>query len=734
MTRTRPCPQWSKSPTCLRKDWQPLMNEQNLSLSPKLERALTDYYTTPQPAPDFADCLEQNLLAQFSASTAHPRTGQPANRNTPEPQRGSTFMQTLRTYPALVWLLAILALALLTGAAYALGQFSGYLPGLGFVQGKNGEVLTLSEPAQLRGDTFTLRVLQAVSDERTFSLTVEQKGQPPLPVLQAEPFASIILPGGQALEFRQSYGSREQDNLLITVFEFSPLPPQTRQVVLRYELQDAGNSLWQVELPFGLRPLQADEVIPPPAGEAWQPITSESQAGLRLVLQNVATASDKTVLQVALRFDHPGGALHGEWGVLLKDEKGRVYPLSLLTSDTDNLVKTYETRAFQGGEMLTLSLISFPDSAHLPLSQGFEEEAQAFLFDPGPDAQVGQSWRLDKTLSAGEFSLKIVQATLVAPGVLELRTQSAVPVTAVFFSSEKSRRAAINPTEQDGSLISTLFFDPLPKEPFTIFLTRVYYPAQGEWNIHWLASAVSSEIQVGNTATLPPAPPLSVSPTPAFSDPAWVELVQLTESFDSSFQQGPGWIHYRTQTNTYPAAGQTFLPPLIFTEQWLEIDPQGYVLRSLYTDSDSQGNLLQQSATIGNYTINFSTGETGDTGGEPYHFSTSTLRQDFNSALTSGARVTIEKSACDQPSPCFLITFWETFGAPLQNPGETQAFSGLAHQVLLSPEGQTLKTSAFWRMEDGTERMDFVQTLFTLEKLPAPPAEVLQVLENIVLP
>jgi hypothetical protein len=705
------------------------MDEMKPTLPPGLDSALNDFYTAPQPSPDFADRLERQLLAQFPASPGQVRR----IGNFPN-DKWRNLMQTLRTRPALVLLFALLALALLTGAAYAIGRLSGYIPGFGFT-GDTGAALTLLEPVEITHEGIILRILQATSDPERFSVTVEQIGQVDATSDFIDPFASVFLPDDKKIEFRQSSSDRE-DNRLVTVFEFAPLPSGTGELTLRYEIIDRDQGvLWQAELLLRLRPLRGDEIIPLPAQETWQPISSKSQGGLRLVLENVAAASDKTILQVAMRFDQPDTNLNNDWNVLLKDNQGQSYPLTLVMSDSNNLVKTYETIPFKGGELLTLSLTSFPDPVNLPLSQDFWDDAPAFTFNPGLNPQVGQTWQLDKTLQAGDFNLKITQAALTAPGVLVISLQSEPKITAAMFRSEKASGAGGDIPGQEGIIAATLYFDSLPTEPFEIYLMRVYYTAQGEWNIPWQAPAAPLGVQVGGTATPTSTQSIFITPTPAFSDPAWLELIRLNESFDLPFQQGPGWIRHVTETETFPRPDQTFPPPYIKSEQWLEIDENGYVIRTLHTDYDSAGNILQQSVTVGDYFVNFTVGDSGYLSGRRYRFSSSSLLQDFNAALEYNTIVTIEEILCEGGEPCYQITFLETFGAAVQNPGETRTLSGWARQVWVDKaSGKTLQTRTLWRFEDGTEQIEYTQTLLSLERLPAPPNKVTEILDKVAVP
>ncbi len=712
------------------------MDDMNPTLPPSLDSALNDFYTAPQPAPDFADQLERQLLAQFSALNTNRLTRKPTNRSTGERFNWRTTMQTLRARPALVFLLAILALALLTGAAYAIGRLSGFIPGFGFTTGDPGSVYLLAEPVEITHEGITLRVLQAASDSQRFSVTVEQVGQVETASDFIYPFAAVLLPDGQEIEFRESSGDQE-NNHLVNIFEFAPLPPETSEISLRYAITERNRSiLWQAELPLRLRLLRDDEIIPPPAQGPWQPIASESQAGLRLVLENVAVASDKTILQVALRFDQPSLSLNTDWNALLKDSQGRVYPLALVMSDSSNQVKTYETVPFQGGELLTLSLTSFPDPANLPLSQDFWDDAPAFTFDPGPNPQLGQTWQLDETLYAGDFTLRLSGAQAVSSTEIVFLFAPTDPVRAVMLISDAATGAGGETHVRDGLINAPVRFASLPKAPIELSIMRVYYTAQGEWNIPWQAPVAPPDVRVGGTATPSPTPSIFLTPTPAFSDPAWLELVRLNESFDIPFQQGPGWIRHVTEIETFPRPWQTFPPPYIKSEQWLEMDEQGYVIRALYTDYDKAGKILQQSASVGDYSINFTSGDSSYFGGQRCRFTSAFLRQDFNAVVKYGnTSVTIEEILCEDGKPCYQITFLETFGNPVQNPGETQSFSGSARQVWVDKtSGKTIKTRTLWRFEDGTERVESTQTLLTLEKLPAPPQEVLDLLSKIVLP
>jgi hypothetical protein len=66
-----------------------------------------------------------------------------------------TFLQFLRARPALALLIVLLAIGLLTGAAYAISRLTGFIPAFGFISGE-GDIYVLGEPASASVDGVTL--------------------------------------------------------------------------------------------------------------------------------------------------------------------------------------------------------------------------------------------------------------------------------------------------------------------------------------------------------------------------------------------------------------------------------------------------------------------------------------------------------------------------------------------------------------------------------------------------
>ena len=485
-------------------------------------------------------------------------------------------------------------------------------------------------------------------------------------------------------------------------------------------------------LTFTLRPAQTDEVLPI-FSENTLPIQGAMREHMALMLNNVAMSTDRTVLQVSLHFDQPGVWLTAPWGITMKDDQGRIYPLTDITPQTTDigLTRLYQTVPLQGNEKLTLNLVSFPPDRDLPMLMDFSTNPAVFTFDPGTDPQVGQTWMLDETLQVGPFTLHIVGARMTSPTELFFDFEPIQNVTGAMLYSTLASGASGGVPVQDGHSTVGMTFAKMPNMPFEIELRSIYYTARGPWELEWSAPAAS----ILHFPTMTPAPsptPLTI-PTLASQDPILLEVHALAQKFDHSITQGPAWIHvvYENTSENIPT-GQTYPPPYYKDEQWYEIDEAGWVTRSLTTHYDVNGNILQQSASIGTKGINFTTGDVFEN--SPYRISFDFLTQDLDSALSREQPVLREETNCEDGSRCLLITIREQYNPPIQNPGQPLAFYGGGLRVWIDVEtGQQVKHQSFSQLEDGTEQIRYTQRVLLVERVGAPPDNVLEILESIVV-
>ncbi len=692
------------------------MDDMNWTLPPELESALEDYHSAPQPDPAFASRLDLELRRRFDEIPL------------PLKVERMSFMQTLRARPLVAILVAILALLLLSGVAYAIGRLSGFIPGFGFTSDA-GAVTVLKETVSAESNGITISVEKAVSDRSRFWVEVGARG---ISAGQDSSQAFILLPSGEQIQFQMGNVNSDAGEMRMT-YIFPALTGNPQHVTLLIENLGGEN----FSLPFELRPIRAGEILPVPPTES-APLQSETHDGLTLVLDNVAPDKDKTVFQVSLRFDQEGVWLNSDWNVTLTDANGGVYPLTDITPDTlasSGTTKVYAAAPFNGSEQLILSLAAFPDSENLPMMKNFLLDEAGFSFDPGANPQVGQTWQLDEAVRAGKYTLHVAGARLTAPNELLFEFSPSGNVTGVMLYSSQASGSSGGVPMAEGNFSASMTFEKIPAQPFMVYVSNVYYTARGKWEIHWQPSASPAQASGLPTSTPLPTPALVATPTFASSDPLVLEVQSLAQKFDAPFQQGAGWVHVIWENvSENPQAGQVFPPPYYQDEQWYEVDSDGWVLRNLTTHHDANGKIIQQAATIGNYSINFTTGDTF-TDNPSYRFSLDMLTQSLAQAAQYNAQVLREETTCEDGSPCLLITLLDSFSQPMQNPGEAQTFGGSGNRTWINLQsGQQVKFEWFWVMSDGQERVDSTRRTLLVEKVLSAPQDVLDFFAKVVAP
>lgn len=209
----------------------------------------------------------------------------------------------------------------------------------------------------------------------------------------------------------------------------------------------------------------------------------------------------------------------------------------------------------------------------------------------------------------------------------------------------------------------------------------------------------------------------------------------MAQKFDAPFRQGAGWVQILTETESRQQPGRVFPPAAITSEQWLELDARGYVIRSLWTDRDATGNIIQQSGTIGNYSLNFTTGDAVYNEYGRYPFTMDILTRDLAAAAQYGTTVTRTETTCDDDSPCLLVTLAETFTTPIQNPGESETFSGAFSKIWIDRQsGLQRQQQSGWILADGGFLVNSTYRILRVEKVNTPPDEILRILNGVILP
>jgi hypothetical protein len=699
------------------------MAEMDWTLPTGLDKALTDFYEAPQPDPGFADRLQRRL-----ASRQVELLGTHAKARYPWHSKPTNSFRSFRSRPSVIILAILLSLLLVFGVAYTIAKLAGYLPGYGFIQ-EAGKVYVLGEPVEITRGGVMLRVDKAVSDKSVFWVELTVLG---LPEGLDSSRAFITLPGGEKIQSLMGSETSSASGESHRTYSFPPLDGNPQSVMLLVE--NLGGQ--DFSLPLTLRRLEAGEIIPiQPAGTVLP--QSNTSDGVTLLLDHVAYANDKTILQVSLRFDQPDTWVAGRWQAQLTGPDGSLYPLLDISPGTlDDTTRIYQTVAFTGTEQLTLTLKMFPQGEDMPLFVDFSAEQAGFTFDLGADPQVGQEWELDQVVKVGNYTLHAVRAraTSAQELVFDFEHDKAVTGLMLFTPDPLLHGGAAGLTLQNGNVSAGLTFDKLPTGPLEVRVVRVYYTAHGPWQIHWQPQPAPLALGMATPTAGPTLEPYT-TPTLTSSDPFLVEMQSLLQKFDAPLQQGPAWIHIVSETTARVAPGQVIPPAYVHTEQWYEIDAQGYIVRSVSIDRDADGQILQQSASVGNYAINFTTGDGGLNDAHRYRLTTDELVQYLNQAASSSGTITRQELPCEDGRPCIVVTMQESFPKPITNPGEEQAFWGAGRQVWVdSQTGQQVKFQSFWLLEDGSKLISSTKNNLLVEKVASPPQEILDILAKVVVP
>ena len=699
------------------------MDKMDLTLPPELDATLNRFYADPKPDPAFAARLDVDLRRCFDELSA------------PKVNSQRPLMRSLRARPAFALLMVLVALSLLVGVVYAVGRLSGFIPGFGFTSG-TADVYVLDQPASADVDGITLTVEKAVHDGSRFWVQVCRVG-----LLEEQGVAyidsSVLLPSGEEIRYQMAGNLESNVPETQMTIEFPPLPAGTESLILRFALMASGGELLQsVDIPIVLRPIRPGELIPMLPTETPS-LQSETHDGLTLVLEDVAFDSDKTILQVGLRFDAPDSGLAGDWNVVLADEAGKTYPLLDISTDMgDGNTKLYQAPALNGTEALTLSLITFPyydDGA--PVYAGVADETVYFSFDPGNNPQPGQRWVLDEMLNIAGFQFHVIGANLVSSTELLFEFERVDNLTGVMlFTSDPLLNGATGGVAgREDTFTAKMTFETIPTHPFDVQVMRIYYTAHGPWQIHWKPDAASVQASGLPTTTLFPTGAVYPTPTMAATSSLLYQVQALAQKVDAPLLQGAGWIHTITVQESRVRPGQILPPPYLVTELWVEVDPDGYVIRSLYTDRDENGNILQQSVSVGNYSVNFTTGDAGYNEYSRYLFSTDLFSQDLAQAEEKGLAIQQEETTCDDGSACLFVAVSEAVS--FQNPGESQATTEVGRRVWINLEsGQQVELQAFAYLADGSEQIEFTREILLVEKIDSPTQDVLDILAQVTVP
>ncbi|HEX8993194.1 MAG TPA: hypothetical protein VF784_16045, partial [Anaerolineales bacterium] len=368
-----------------------------------------------------------------------------------------TFGAELRARPLAAILLVILVILLLTGAAYAIGMMTRYIPGIGFVEPSSLRVL--AEPVSQTRLGITVTIEQVAADaERTVvvykteGLTIQaanSKGEGGGP----SGFGSrhlLRLPDGRSWNETPFMGYAGTPEPILNQVQteggwpnyvyrlvYPAVDPQVNELVLIIPVlqnMPAGAAPENWEIPFRLKAAQPEMTFAPilqftpqagapatgsPASvvtEAAPASSGSSLKGFTLRLNNVIEAQDGYVFTGDLSWDSSifptgKGVLSGAVVPTLTDAAGQNVPIEAVHLDAPYVEGhqpwSYRTnrKAFAGP--LTFSIPSIQTMLFAP--------ATDFEIDLGPAPQSGQTWQFNHDFQIEGHTLRLLSVQLRSP-------------------------------------------------------------------------------------------------------------------------------------------------------------------------------------------------------------------------------------------------------------------------------------------------------------------------------
>lgn len=455
------------------------------------------------------------------------------------------LIMRLRTQPAFILLVLLVALALLTSVAYAIGRLTGFLPGAGFVE--TSTLRVLAEPVVVTRLGISVSIEQVVADsERTIiiykteGMTIEaanSKGE-------GGPFGSthlLRLPDGTIFQEKSSEGYGGTPEPLIQPVQteggwpnyvqrlvYPPVPPDINELILIIPVlqnMPPGAAPENWEIPFRLKPAPPEFTLAPftilptikPAStqQGGTPVAIPSHIatinGFTLQLDNVIELEDGFIFTGRLSWD--ASAFPAGKGVLAEsitptftDSSGQQIPVEELPLDAPyrefSIDWSYRTnrKAFDGPLTVSVSSIKLNVAAS-PI---------AIEIDLGPNTAVGQVIAVNRDFSVAGHTVHLLAVRLSpAPEScqgINLEFSFSADTTGLY--AQVTDALPTNPMVCTG-IVSGGGGGPVDPTVFTTMLTyrdrptgrrqffvEFWYPVEitGPWQISWNPPLISEPV------------------------------------------------------------------------------------------------------------------------------------------------------------------------------------------------------------------------------------------------
>jgi hypothetical protein len=347
-----------------------------------------------------------------------------------------TFIQTLRTRPALVVLLLILALGLISGVAYAVGKSLGYIPGVGIID-QSAPLRVLAEPVTMTREGVTITVTEAVLSADKTVIFVKIEGVPADAYPKGEAggcFGKVDLKLSNGTLLEGGFISGGNWLSFESRLEYGPVPAQVNDAVLLVSciggtMPGALPENWEIPLRFAPAPpdMTIAPVIelstpaasnPPPADVTSTPILSNTMTrnGITFTLEKFVEVEGGYQLYGSLDLSGVNLPAQGYFntmamikmtdanGIRIPFEETRSEPQDNTVYDPNQVAWIYRTnqKAFAAPLTLSLPWVEMQIAPQIP-----------FELDLGVNPQVGQTWEINRDLTFEGHTVRLLSAQLV---------------------------------------------------------------------------------------------------------------------------------------------------------------------------------------------------------------------------------------------------------------------------------------------------------------------------------
>lgn len=440
-----------------------------------------------------------------------------------------TFIMVLRARPVLVALLILLTLALLSGAAYAIGKATGgYIPGIGFID-QSAPLRVLANPVTVTREGITLTIEQVVlsADKTVLKYTVEGipadayskdenveeasnysrsiatplDGTPEVvtSTIENANFCSAVIrllpPDGSILGMRYSEGSGwgAEGSDWISGYEYrivyGPFPRDLNEATFIMSCVDGTTpgrlpENWEVPLRFVPAPPEMNVLPVLDVASTAAPDASQTAMTIEKVIETadgyIVTGKFRSV---GLPMNAKAQGLASR--VKITDANGQMVEATpFYNMDPPNVFGEFPWGYEIKGKLLAWPLNFTIDA----VSVLFYQQTTGFEFDTGPDPQVGQKWSLDKDVQFAGYVIRVVSIERTSHGysIIFKADPDVTNISAEIKGFPYTSAGGWNDGYGRGELY---FFGEFKEEPpsgkLTIELGWLHANIHGRWQVKW---------------------------------------------------------------------------------------------------------------------------------------------------------------------------------------------------------------------------------------------------------